>query len=57
MHHRLHHARALTRREFLTNSGKLGLGAIALRGLMNSGFAAGDPAGPLAPKLPPLRER
>ena len=54
MHTRFTHARALTRREFLTHSGKLGLGAIALQGLMGNGFAAGELPGPLAPKLPPL---
>jgi hypothetical protein len=54
MQTRLTHARALTRREFLTNSGKLGLGAIALQGLMGNSFAAGELPGPLAPKLPPL---
>jgi hypothetical protein len=50
----LDHARALTRREFLTRSGKLGLGAIALESLIGKGFAAGQPVNPLAPKAPPL---
>ncbi len=54
MNSRLNHARALTRREFLTTSGKLGLGAVALQGLMNQCLAAGEPAGPLAPKAAPL---
>jgi len=56
MNFHLQHARALTRREFVSNSGKLGLGAIALRGLMNQGFASSDsqPASALAPKAAPF---
>ncbi len=57
MNLRLDHARALTRREFLTHSGKLGLGAIALQGLISRGVAATsatDLGNPLAPKTPPL---
>jgi len=51
---RLSHARALTRREFLTRSGRLGLGALALESLASEGFAASQPPNPLAPKAPPL---
>ena len=47
-------ARALTRREFLSTSGKLGLGAIALDRLIGTGFSAAPTANPLAPKAPPL---
>ncbi len=57
MNLRLDHARALTRREFLTRSGKLGLGAFALESLMSRGLAAsavGEAGNPLAPKAPPL---
>jgi hypothetical protein len=54
MNFRLDHARALTRREFLTNGGKLGLGALALQGLINRGFAASEVGNPLAVKAPPL---
>src|SRR5258708_21739127 len=54
MNLRLQHARALTRREFLTRSGKLGLGAMALESLLQTGFAAGQTVNPLAPKAPPL---
>jgi hypothetical protein len=51
---RLTHAHALTRREFLTRSGKLGLGAIALESLARHGLAVSEQPGPLAPKAPPL---
>jgi hypothetical protein len=54
----LHHARALTRREFLRRSGKLSLGAIALEALTSRGVAA-VPAGqnPLSPHAAPLPTR
>jgi hypothetical protein len=51
---RLEHARALTRREFLTCGGKLGLGAIALESLARHGLAVSDQSGPLASKASPL---
>jgi len=54
MNLRLTHAQALTRREFLTRSGKLGLGAIALESLARHGLAVSDQSGPLAPKASPL---
>src|SRR5476651_1845350 len=54
MNLRFEHARALTRREFLSRSGKLGLGAIALESLMNPAFAATQSVNPLMPKMPPL---
>ncbi len=55
MNLRLHHARALTRREFLTRSGRFSLGAIALQSLAANGLAVIDAAGnPLSPKAPPL---
>jgi hypothetical protein len=54
MNLRLEHARALTRREFLSRSGKLGLGAMALESLTGKGIAAGPPVNPLLPKAPPL---
>jgi hypothetical protein len=50
----LAHARALTRREFLSRSGKLGLGAFALESLLGHARAASEPDGPLVPKAPPL---
>jgi len=51
----LTHARAVTRREFLSRNGKLGLGAIALQSLMPQGFSVGtQPAHPLSAKAPPL---
>src|ERR1700722_15504900 len=54
MNLRLDHARALTRREFLTRSGKLGLGAFALESMMHKGFAAAPMVNPLLPRAPPL---
>ena len=52
----LTHARALTRREFLTRSGKLGLGAMALQGMLPARASPPRPKrrNPLAPKAPPL---
>jgi hypothetical protein len=51
----LTHARAVTRREFLSRNGKLGLGAIALQTLMPQGFSAGSQtANALSAKAPPL---
>src|SRR5450631_3279310 len=49
----LEQARAQTRREFLTRSGKLGLGALALESLMKMGAQASE-TNPLMPKAPPL---
>jgi len=54
MNLRLSQAHALTRREFLSRSGKLGLGAIALESLARHGLAVSDQSNPLAPKAPPL---
>src|SRR5690349_8825995 len=56
MNLRFDHARALTRREFLGNGSKLGLGALALQGLMSRGWAAAaaEQGSPLAVKAPPL---
>jgi hypothetical protein len=58
MNLRLDHARALTRREFLQNSGKFSLGAIALQALAQRGLAVQaatpNPQSPLAPKSAPL---
>jgi hypothetical protein len=58
MNLRLHHARALTRREFLSRSGRFSLGAIALSALAGNGAplhaAHAEPlVNPLAPKAPP----
>ena len=51
----LTHARAVTRREFLSRNGKLGLGAIALQSLLPRGFSLGsETANALAPKAAPL---
>jgi Protein of unknown function (DUF1501) len=51
----LTHARAVTRREFLSRNGKLGLGAIALQTLMPQGFSVGpQTANALSVKTPPL---
>ena len=51
----LTHARAVTRREFLNRSGKLGLGAMALQGMLPHAFSAATEApNPLALKAPPL---
>jgi hypothetical protein len=51
----LTHARAVTRREFLSRNGKLGLGAIALQSLLPRGFSKGpETANALAAKAPPL---
>jgi hypothetical protein len=47
------HARAQTRRQFLATTGRLSLGAIALKSLMGKGSAA-DAPNPLAQKAPPL---
>jgi hypothetical protein len=47
-------ARAQTRREFLTSTGRLGLGALALESLLGKGIAASQPGNPLVPKAPPL---
>ncbi len=61
MNLRLDHARALTRREFLKDSGKFSLGAIALQELASRGLAVQaaphDPQSPLAPKPAPLPSR
>jgi Protein of unknown function (DUF1501) len=59
MNHRLAHAHALTRRAFLTRTGRFSLGAIALGSLLGHQrplFAASGEAldNPLAPKAPPL---
>ena len=54
MNLRLSQAHALTRREFLSRSGKLGLGAIALESLARHGLAVSDQSNPLAPKAAPL---
>ena len=54
MNFQLTQARAQTRREFLTSTGRLGLGALALESLLGTGFAASQAANPLAPKAPPL---
>ena len=49
------HARAVTRREFLSRNGKLGLGAIALQTLLPPAFSAGlEKASALSAKAPPL---
>ena len=51
------HSRALTRREFLTRTGRFSLGSIALGSLMGKGFAATHAealVNPLTPKRPPL---
>lgn len=54
----LHHARAVTRREFLSRSGKLGLGAVALQSMLSRGFSSEtEPANPMSPKAPPLPGR
>ena len=51
----LTHARAVTRREFLSRNGKLGLGAIALQSLMPHGYSLGsETTNALAAKAPPL---
>src|SRR3954467_7921891 len=50
---RLAHARALTRREFLSTSGRLSLGAMALGSLLDPTRGTAAP-GPLAPKPAPL---
>lgn len=53
----LQHARALTRREFLANSGRFGLGSVALGSLLGgSMFATSGDAliNPLSPKPAPL---
>src|SRR4051812_39486016 len=52
MNLRLAHARALTRREFLSTSGRLSLGALTLNSLLGRAAVAGH--GPLAPHNPPL---
>jgi hypothetical protein len=51
----LTHARAVTRREFLSRNGKLGLGAIALQTLVPQGFSVGpQTANALSAKASPL---
>src|SRR5437773_2130141 len=55
------HLQFLTRRHFLRNS-QVGLGSMALAGLMGRGSKAATPTeeagvNPLAPKLPPLRAK
>ncbi len=48
---RLAHAQAVTRREFLSTSGRFSLGALALQNFLGSAPAT---PGPMAPHLPPL---
>jgi hypothetical protein len=51
---RLSHARALTRRHFLSQMGGISLGGVALQSLLGTASAQDKPKGPMAPK-PPMK--